>query len=727
MSILKSALELARRGFHIFPLQPNGKLPAISEYPELASDKKKRIEAWWWDPVLEIVNPFNVGISCTHFKTDQALIVIDVDNKGKKHGSDELLNLELKGLDFPPTYTQETPTGGYHIFYSAPKAMRQGVDVLAPGLDIRSHGGYVVGMGSEIDGKFYTANDLEVATAPKWLVERLGVAKMKAELSIVGKVNRSAAVERAIHYLEKEAPVSLEGEGGDQTAFKVAARVKDFGVNANGCLDLMIMHWNERCAPAWNPSDLGEKVDHAYRYGSEPPGIAAPELQFSKIETHTHQPTLTSYEKLNLEYAFVVAGGGSHILWETTGSKGEFKLEHLSIDTFHKKFAAQTIVIADKRKSLTQAWMMSHARRSYDGIVFMPGLMAPKRFYNLWRGFSVEPQPVGKEPSKQATKSLDMFLDHARVNVCANDEALFIWLMGYFAHLIQRPYEKPLVALVFKGAKGVGKNALIERVGRLIEDCFMVTSDKRHLISNFNGHLENKLLMVLDEAFWSGDKQAEGILKNLITGRQHVIEHKGKEPYTVDNCTRVAILGNEDWLVPATQDERRFAVFEVGEGKKQNLSFFKNMREGMEAGGYSVLLRYFLDFDLARIDVNSAPSTKGLYEQKISSLAPIHQWWFECITEGRLVGSDFEHEWPTEVEKGRFRNSVRRFIRDRGSRWAPTDQVIGRLMKLCAPGIDTANKMKLGDGPRINCYRLPSLEQARQDWEKFIGHEAKWD
>jgi hypothetical protein len=47
-------------------------------------------------------------------------------------------------------------------------------------------------------------------------------------------------------------------------------------------------------------------------------------------------------------------------------------------------------------------------------------------------------------------------------------------------------------------------------------------------------------MFALDEAFWSGDKQAEGTLKDLITGRDHVIEHKGKEPYTVANKTRVA-------------------------------------------------------------------------------------------------------------------------------------------------------------------------------------------
>jgi hypothetical protein len=94
-------------------------------------------------------------------------------------------------------------------------------------------------------------------------------------------------------------------------------------------------------------------------------------------------------------------------------------------------------------------------------------------------------------------------------------------------------------------------------------------------------------MFALDEAFWSGDKQAEGVLKDLITGRDHVIEHKGKEPYSVANKTRVVIIGNEDWLIPASHDERRFAFFDVGDGRKQDRAFFQSMREGMEAGGYT--------------------------------------------------------------------------------------------------------------------------------------------
>jgi hypothetical protein len=168
-------------------------------------------------------------------------------------------------------------------------------------------------------------------------------------------------------------------------------------------------------------------------------------------------------------------------------------------------------------------------------------------------------------------------------------------------------------------------------------------------------------------------------------------------------------------------------VFDVGEGKKQNRAFFQSMREGMEQNGYALLLRYLLDFDLTGIDINAAPSTKGLMDQKISSLDPFHQWWLDCLTEGRLVGSDFGTEWPQEVGKERFRNAFRRYVKERQIRGRlPEDRTLGRLLSACLPSLDAKRKKREGD-ERINIYKLPNLDQSRHEWSTFIGHSTDWD
>ena len=258
----------------------------------------------------------------------------------------------------------------------------------------------------------------------------------------------------------------------------------------------------------------------------------------------------------------------------------------------------------------------------------------------------------------------------------------------------------------------------------------MVTAERQHLTGNFSGHLKQLLLIVLDECFWSGDKAAEGVLKNLITGQEHNINEKFVQGYKVRNLTRVAIIGNDEWLVPASDDERRYAVFSVGEGRKCDRKFFKEMQEGMEAdngAGYRLLLRYLLDFDLSAVDVNAAPNTAALLDQKHQSLDPFQQWWFDCLQEGRLLGGEFEEEWPDRVAvpKEKLRQMFARYLRERNVRaWVPTAEQIGRMLKACS-GI-TGRRARQGQA-LLHAYPFPSLYECRLAWELFIGGPVAWN
>jgi hypothetical protein len=724
ISLLKSALSLVGEGFYIFPLAPGSKDQPIFKDPHTKATRDiVQVKEWWQQ------NPnYNIGITMSKFVDDDyTLLGVDIDDKNGKEGSNELLKLEFECGELPLTFEQKTASGNSrHYVFKVKTKCKQGADTLGRGIDTRAGNGYLVGSGSRVGNGAYSSTSRPVVAAPEWLVSRLSQATepvrspLKAHPRIDLKLAKIAK-ERALKYLETSAPIGEAGSRND-TAYKVACKLKDLGVDPLTCEGLMGEHW--ACSPMLDPPELSHVVNSAYQYGKDPVGSAAAELEFDEIEDDSVHP----FEKLNREFAFVVAGGGSHILWEKKDHRGKNCLEHLNITAFHQKLAAETLSLGDgKTKPLTDLWMQSKVRRSYDGICFMPGLKAPDRFYNLWQGFQYKPLEDGEKPSAEAEQSLKAFLEHAKTNVCGGNKELTRWLIGYFAHLVQKPWEKPLVALVFRGAKGVGKNALIERVGALLGSHFLLTSNRRYLVSNFNGHLENLLLFTLDEAFWSGDKQAEGTLKDLITGANHVVEHKGKESYSVENCTRMVIIGNEEWLVPASQDERRFAVFDVGDGRKQDRNYFQAMREGMERGGYRLLLRYLLDYPLEGIDFNAAPATLGLLDQKVSSLSPIHQWWKDCLHNGQIVGSEFGGDWPGDLDKELLRSAFRRYLKDRQiTGRLPDERSFGKLLAKCTPSIDGSKKRREGS-ELVNVYRLPTLEQARIEFDRFIGHEVVWE
>lgn len=720
-SKLEWALHHAKNGFFVFRIVEDGKTPKYKGWQAEATRDEGTVRELWSGRDRNC----NVGVFTGKFSDDRALIVVDVDNKNDKDGDATILDLELDGYPLHVTYENITASGGRHMVYWSEKAVKQGAQVLGEGLDIRSRGGYIVMAGSTIGKKTYVAKQGPVEKAPAWLYSKLLLATNVAPKMEVhsDRIDPERARERALKYLDT-AEVPSAGTRND-TLYKVACELKDRGVDENVCLEL-ITGWNEGFDDPLEEAEIENTVRSAYEHSQNSAGFKAPEAAFEPIEKKETKKSKDPVLTLNDEYALTLAGGGHHILWETTDEKGNFKLEHLNEQSFHKMLAYAQIQYGDGTSAqISKAWVSHPDARRYDGLTFAPGTKVDPRFYNMWRGFAYEPMKAGEVIPDEWKRSLDQFLEHAFVNVCGGDEKLFRYLIGFYAHMIQRPWEKPLVALTFKGEKGTGKNALNERIAALINPHFTIADDKRYLTGNFNGHLESCLMLILDEAFWSGDKDAEGRLKSLITGQFHNIELKGKEPYKVPNLTRTVIIGNETWLVPASFDERRFGVFNVGNGRKQDREFFYTMRKRMEAGGYRLLLTYLLEYDLSDIDVNNAPVTKGLIEQKHASLEPFEQWWLDCLSEGELLGTMAKGISFEEIHVDTFRNAFMEYARRRSIRARLPDErgmqtVLGRI----APSM-TKIRTRVG-GALGFIYKSDGLEQLRRDWEKFIGAKIEW-
>jgi hypothetical protein len=171
---LGSALAAADAGWRVFPCAPGSKRPALREnWQDLATTDPGRIRAWW------ARRPYNVGIACGQ----SGLVVIDLDvahdgkdgqgNQGGHDAQDRHRGLDgpVSGVDalqrlcrthgqrYPAgTYTVDTPSGGTHLYFTAPPTpVRNSAGRLGPLIDVRADGGYVVGDGSVIDGRRYVA------------------------------------------------------------------------------------------------------------------------------------------------------------------------------------------------------------------------------------------------------------------------------------------------------------------------------------------------------------------------------------------------------------------------------------------------------------------------------------------------------------------------------------------------------------------------------------------
>jgi hypothetical protein len=107
-------------------------------------------------------------VTCSSSTSTQGITASSLELLIAKHGR------------LPPTPTQRTPSGGWHLLFqgTAPGIGNSaGHPVLGPGLDVRTRGGYVVLAPSvRPDGRYRwcrgrTPADLELAPAPGWLIE----------------------------------------------------------------------------------------------------------------------------------------------------------------------------------------------------------------------------------------------------------------------------------------------------------------------------------------------------------------------------------------------------------------------------------------------------------------------------------------------------------------------------------------------------------------------------
>lgn len=253
MSNLGHAIEAVRRGFSVFPCVHNAKTPAIKDWPNRATTDLAQIKAWWAE------DPFyNIGGSTT------GKLVLDLDVKNG--GGDSFRGLLLI-YEFPKTMRTETASGGDHIVFAMPphNEVSNSAGRIAPGIDVRGDGGYIVLPGSSIGGRTYKwMNDNPPAAAPEEIVALCKARQPKSEAAgkrLMPEDDESLRLSR--QYLDSRAPTEVAEGRRDSAGYEVAARLYDFAVERSTCHELLTEWSGANCGP---PLD-DEALDRISRSG----------------------------------------------------------------------------------------------------------------------------------------------------------------------------------------------------------------------------------------------------------------------------------------------------------------------------------------------------------------------------------------------------------------------------------------------------------------------------
>lgn len=452
-------------------------------------------------------------------------------------------------------------------------------------------------------------------------------------------------------------------------------------------------------------------------------------LNKAKVEAELgHVPPKVA--RINRSHAVAFINGKTVILTENE----EGGVSYGTVGDLHNFYENDRVATDKSTVPVTKWWMQHKKRRQYRrGVVFAPGEVV-EGAYNHWRGFAVE-------PDRKA--SCRLFLKHVRKIICKDDEAAYNYLMGWLAHMIQKPWEKPGTMVVLRGLKGTGKDIVGEYVGGLFPNHHVKIASQEHMTGRFNAHQEKTLLLHVEEAFWAGNKAAESTLKHLVTSEKVLIEPKGLNAFSVKSVLRLFMSSNEKWVVPATEDERRYFVLDVSDRYSMKKStpaerkayFVDGILNEMRNGGREALLHLLQTYDLSNFDVRDVPNTAALADQKIQGLKNIERWWFGMLQTG-------DAEFATSDEKGRgegdwWREGIsvdKTEFREAYSKWMRARRFDGEELRDFEIGKHLANMMPeivvtrpRVNGSRVRSYKFPVLRNCRVSFEAWLGSEVLWE
>lgn len=442
--------------------------------------------------------------------------------------------------------------------------------------------------------------------------------------------------------------------------------------------------------------------------------------QIERAKEEAIDPVL---RELNDKHAVIGNVNGKCRIVQEAGNRDELMgrtlLTYQTFDDFRNRYRNRRVVMGtDGKGNVIEkpagAWWIDHPmRRQYERVVFAPGHEV-EGAYNLWRGFAVEALPGTRH---------ERFLTHIRDNICCGNAEHYRYLIGWMARAVQKPDSAGEVAVVMKGKRGTGKGVFAKTMGHLFGRHFISVANAKHLVGNFNAHLEDTVLLFGDEAFFAGDKKHESVLKTLVTEDRFIIERKGIDAGPATNYLHLILASNEEWIVPAGVDERRFFVLELSDDHAQDHNYFRALLLDLDAGGYQNLLHFLLTYDLSGFQVRKVPATKALREQQMESLTGFAAYLFELLMSGERPDFVTDHPDGRDIAlTGRMTESAVHWLKEHDQRPRVTANRVQTIMsqKLRAPKGKHYGVGKNG----LNGY-FWNLRELREAWNQSM-FEVEW-
>lgn len=243
-NLLQHSLVLTEQGFSVFPIKYKNKIPLTQNGFKDATTSLAQLKDW-----DEHFKQYNIGI-----RTGDGLAVIDIDPKNG--GTQSWIELTANN-PVPDTVCAQTGGGGRHYFFKG--NIKNSANKIAPGIDTRGDGGYVVCPPSlHESGKHYewlpdhSPSDIPLALLPDFLNPN----------KLNGKTGNLDF--KTDNYTKPSALNPTQEGSRNDTCAKLAGKYIQMGISLNETIELCHL-WNRENAPPLPDLEINRTVESIYR------------------------------------------------------------------------------------------------------------------------------------------------------------------------------------------------------------------------------------------------------------------------------------------------------------------------------------------------------------------------------------------------------------------------------------------------------------------------------
>lgn len=339
--------------------------------------------------------------------------------------------------------------------------------------------------------------------------------------------------------------------------------------------------------------------------------------------------------ELNADYVHTTAGGKNVICKITKRNIAGNTVHELQyirkpelVDRFSSTDPIQGYVTdseGNKKRgtklNLAAAWLAwpSHSQK-FGGVDMYPNpKQCPKDTYNLYTGYSVEPKAGDVQPYLDL---VDLISGHNKIHAA--------YVLDYLAHMIQKPEEKPSVAIVMRGGRGIGKGSFTKPISRILGMHYAQLTGAGQAAGRFNAVIVGKLCIFLDELRVTS-RDAEDALKMLISESQISIERKGIDPEPFGNYARIIGASNHPDVIRTGENERRYLLLESSNERGQDQAYWAKYYGWLKNDGAAHLLAFLQARDISGFNPHQAPRTGALMAAMVEDLQPVNRFILEQL------------------------------------------------------------------------------------------------